>query len=115
MRQERDGWGELKVFGLRYRSFVPSWGLHPGLGAQTPVQLLMRHRRDTADYVVTLHEWHPDNIAYAGLPEDLTAASQRRAERITLEVLPRDFALVPQSAPDHGLSPFCLDLRCFSC
>jgi len=115
MRQERDGRGPLKVFGLRYRSFVPGWGLHPALGAQAPVQLLLRHRAHADDYLVTLHEWRPDGEAYPGIPENLADASRRRAERITLEILPRDLDLAPRSAPAHGLSPFCLDLRALSC
>ncbi|MFZ0107494.1 MAG: transglutaminase family protein [Thiobacillus sp.] len=115
MRQERDSRGALKVFGLRYRSFVPGWGLHPALGAQAPVQLLLRHRAHADDYLVTLHEWRPDGEAYPGIPENLADASRRRAERITLEILPRDPDLAPRSAPAHGLGPFCLDLRTLSC
>jgi len=115
MRQERDARGALKVFGLRYRSFVPGWGLHPALGAQAPVQLLLRHPDHAADYAITLHEWRPDGEAYAGMPADLAEASQRRADRLTLEVLPHDPALAQRSASAHCLSPFCLDLRCLSC
>jgi uncharacterized protein (DUF2126 family) len=115
MRQERDSCGPLKVFGLRYRSFVPGWGLHPGLGAQSPVQLLLRHPDHAADYLVTLHEWRTDGEAYAGMPEDLADASQRRADRLILEILPRDPAIAPRSVPARGLSHFCLDLRALSC
>jgi uncharacterized protein (DUF2126 family) len=115
MRHERDAQGELQVFGLRYRSFVPRWGLHPALSAQAPVRLLLRHPGHTADYLVTLHEWHPDGDAYPGLPEDLAAASQRRANRVALEVVPRDPAFDMRSAPAYGLNPYCLDLRCLSC
>jgi uncharacterized protein (DUF2126 family) len=115
MRQERDGRGPLKVFGLRYRSFVPGWGLHPALGAQSPVQLLLRHPDHASDHVVTLHEWRSDGEAYAGMPKDLAEASQRRADRIVLDVLPRDPAHSPRTAPAHGLTPFCLDLRALSC
>jgi uncharacterized protein (DUF2126 family) len=114
MRLERDAHGALKVFGLRYRGFVPGWGLHPALGAQAPVQLLLRHPDHAADYLVTLHEWRADGEAYDGLPADMAEASQRRAERVVLEVLPRDPALAPRPAPAHGLSPFCLDLRCLA-
>ncbi len=112
MRHERDGQGALQVFGLRYRSFIPTWGLHPTLGVQAPVRLVLRHPDHPEDYLVTLHEWHPDGVAYPGLPLDLAAASQRRAERVTLEVVPRDSTCAQRSAPAHGLSPFCLDLRC---
>jgi len=115
MRQERDSRGPLKVFGLRYRSFVPGWGLHPGLGAQSQVQLLLRHPDHAADYLVTLHEWRTDGEAYAGMPEGLADASQRRADRLILEILPRDPAIAPRSVPARGLSHFCLDLRALSC
>jgi len=111
MRHEIDGAGELLVFGVRYRSFDPSWGLHPGLAAQAPVRLLLRHPVHPMDYQVTLHEWRPDGSAYPGLPEDLAAASQRRAERVALEVGPRDPGFTQRAAPDHGLGAFCLDLR----
>ena len=114
MRLERDAHGPLKVFGLRYRSFVPGWGLHPALGAQAPLQLMLRHPAHAADYLVTLHEWRPDGEAYAGMPEDLDEASQRRGERVVLDILPGDLSLVPRAAPAHGLSPFCLDLRALS-
>jgi uncharacterized protein (DUF2126 family) len=111
MRMESDEAGELQVFGVRYRSFVPAWGLHPALDAQTPVRLLLRHPGHAMDYQVTLHEWQPDGGAYAGLPEDLAVASQRRAERVTLEVVPRDAGFTPRAAPEPGLGPYCLDLR----
>jgi len=112
MRHEIDGLGELQVFGVRYRSFAPTWGLHPTLAPQAPVRLLLRHPGQPMDYRVTLHEWHPDGGAYPGLPEDLAEADRRRAERVALEVVPRDPGFIQRAAPDHGLSPFCLDLRC---
>lgn len=111
MRHERDGAGELQVFGVRYRSFVPTWGLHPALAAQAPVRLLLRHPGHPMDYRITLHEWRPDGGAYAGLPDDLAEASQRRAERVALEVVPRDPGHTRRAAPDRALGPFCLDLR----
>jgi uncharacterized protein (DUF2126 family) len=112
MRCETDAQGELQVFALRYRSFVPTWGLHPALPAQAPVHLLLRHPGQAMDYRVSLHEWQPDGSAYAGLPEDLAAASQRRAARVALEVVPRDALYAPKTAPGHGLGSYCLDLRC---
>jgi len=45
----------------------------------------------------------------------LAAASQRRADRVTLDVVPRDPAFGLRPAPSHGLGPYCLDLRCLSC
>jgi uncharacterized protein (DUF2126 family) len=114
MRWERDGRGPVKVFGLRYRSFVPAWGLHPALGTQTPVQLLLRHPEQATDHLVTLHEWQPGGGIYPGLPLDLADAAQRRAERITVDVLPPTPEPVSRSAPAQGLDPFCLDLRCLA-
>ncbi len=112
MRRERDAAGPLKVFGLRYRGFVPGWGLHPTLGAQTPVRLLLRHADCAQDHVVTLHEWRPDGEAYAGLPGSLAEAGRRRAERLVLEVQPPDPEREVLRAGDApGLGDFCLDLR----
>ena len=64
-----------------------------------------------ADYLVTLHEWHPDGSAYPGLPEDLTAASQRRADRITLEVVAHAAEFAVRRSPPYGHDAYCLDLR----
>jgi hypothetical protein len=88
-----------------------STGLHPTLGAQVPVRLLLRHPGRPADYLVTLHEWHPDGSAYPGLPEDLTAASQRRADRITLEVVAHAAEFAVRRSPPYGHDAYCLDLR----
>jgi uncharacterized protein (DUF2126 family) len=112
MRFETDAHGELQVFALRYRSFVPTWGLHPTLPAQAPVHLLLRHPEQAMDYQVSLHEWQPDGSAYAGLPEDLAQASQRRAARVALQVVPREAFSTPRAAPEHGLGAYGLDLRC---
>jgi hypothetical protein len=99
------------VFGLRYRGFVPAWGLHPALSAQTPLRLVLRHPGRALNYLVSLHEWRPDAGAYAGLPETPEAAGAHRAERITLDVLPTGAGWVAPSRPSRGLGPFCLDLR----
>lgn len=115
LRQERDELGPLKVFGLRYRSYVPAWGLHPALGTQTPVQLLLRHPAESADRLVTLHEWRPGGGAYEGVPQDLDEARGRRQERLTLDVLPRAPGTDSRPGPVGGLDPFCLDLRCLAC
>jgi uncharacterized protein (DUF2126 family) len=110
MRPEQDELGALKVYGLRYRSFVPTWGLHPALGAQTPVSLLLRHPAQDIDHGVTLHEWPPAGEAYDGLPQDLAEARRRRAERAVVQVVPRTAAAAtPARAALAG--PYCLDLR----
>ncbi len=111
MRPELDARGELQVFGLRYRSFVPALGLHPALGVQAPIRLRLRHPEQARDHLVTLHEWHPEGEAYAGLPEDLAEACRRRGERVTVRALARDSALTMRPAPARGLGSYCLDLR----
>jgi len=114
MRQERDASGELQVFGLRYRRFVPQRGLHPMLVALDPVQLILRRPDQPTDYRVTLHEWHPAGTAYDGLPQHLADAGQRRAERLVVERLPRDEGVAAQPPPLRGLSAYGFDLRWLS-
>ncbi len=109
LRQEHDGRGDAAVYGLRYRSFVPSWGLHPTLGSQMPLCLRLRHPREEHDRLLTLHEWHPRGEAYPGLPNDKTEAARRRAQRLHLELVPRAAGGARQPAPD--LPAYCLDLR----
>ena len=111
MRPERDAQGALKIYGLRYRSFVPAWGLHPALGAQVPVRLVLSHPDLPQCHEVTLHEWRPDGEAYAGLPADLAEAAARRRERITLRDLSPDCVTTMASNGLAGLGPYFLDLR----
>jgi len=117
LRTEQDSVGALKVFGIRYASFVPLSGLHPTLAAPTPLTLVLRHAKHPTEYLVTLHEWQPDGQAYPGLPLDLNEARQRRAARITVEAVNRQ---APASASTHGtvvrpshkgLTPYSLDRR----
>ena len=80
--------------------------------------LTLRHLNHPTQYVVTLHEWHPEGQAYAGLPTDLNDARERRAARMT--VLAQDRPLPPAALaeanpaplpPNQGLTDYCLDLR----
>ncbi|HSQ70823.1 MAG TPA: transglutaminase family protein, partial [Rubrivivax sp.] len=112
LRREHDALGEVAVFGLRYRSFVPMRGLHPMLGAQVPVQLLLHHPSLLTDHCVSLHEWQPAGEAYDGLPQDLAEASRRRAERLTVVNVARELRPTAPPQPTQGLSPYALDLRC---
>jgi uncharacterized protein (DUF2126 family) len=115
-RGDRDG-RELKVFGVRYTSFVPRAGLHPLLQVQSPLTLTLRHGIDQTQFVFKLHEWHPAGQAYPGLPKDLHDARDRRSERMTVVAEDRPQRSpagepstgLPQSGP--GLTPYCLDLR----
>jgi uncharacterized protein (DUF2126 family) len=117
MRDECDNQGELKVFGVRYGSFVPRSGLHPTRKVQAPLTLTLRHPDHPAQYLVQLHEWHPEGEAYPGLPKDLNEARERRSERMT--VIREDCTWQPDPLqtsidqyPDQpGLTNYSLDLR----
>lgn len=111
MREEHDGLGPLRVFGLRYRSFTPMLGVHPTLGAQSPVRVELRHPTRHAAVVLTLHEWRPDSGGYPGLPRDAAEAAERRQARLTLEGLPPGEEAAPRLPPQGSLSPWFLDLR----
>ena len=112
LRREQDGRGDAAVYGLRYRTFVPTWGLHPTLGSQTPLCLRLSHPAQDHDRLLTLHEWHPRGEAYPGLPIDKNEAARRRVQRLSLELVPRSAQAAGQPAPD--LPPYCLDLRAAS-
>ncbi len=113
LRAECDHRGERRVGGLRYRSFVPTWSLHPALAAQTPVRLLLRHAQSGSSQVVTLHEWRADGGAYDGLPRGLDDARQRRCERVTVRPAgAADELAAETTASRHALGGYHLDLRC---
>lgn len=99
LADERDADGPLRVGGLRYRAFVPQWGLHPTLPSQAPLHLDLKHP-DHGDWRLTWHEWRPDGCAYPGLPGDLDDAARRRAERAVLA--PRDAGSARREAIDAG-------------
>jgi uncharacterized protein (DUF2126 family) len=111
MRRERDESGPLSISGLRYRAFVPWIGLHPGLGAQTPIVLILLPSGGGAGVRCSLHDWQPEGHAYDGLPESIEEARRRIAERFVVEeVAPGELpgALTP---PVEAVSDCCLDLR----
>jgi uncharacterized protein (DUF2126 family) len=110
LRQERDESGSLGVLGLRYRSFVPWIGLHPGLQAQVPIQLTLISPGTRRALRITLHEWQPESKPYDGLPIDLEEALYRREERFVMDEIPFQKVDI-QEPPAHALSDHCLDLR----
>jgi uncharacterized protein (DUF2126 family) len=120
LRPEHDLRGELKVFGVRYSSFSPRSGLHPTLEVQAPLTLKLRHPSHTTEYVIKLHEWHPEGEAYPGLPADMNDARARRAARITVlsqerQERPAQASTNPPSADTLpsglGLTAYSLDRR----
>lgn len=110
MRSEATAEGAARVFGVRYRSFVPLRGLHPTLPAESCITLTVAHPSGAALRTV-LHPWRPSGAPYAGLPRDLREAAARRAERALTEEVDAAGLPVAQEAGRHALTAHCLDLR----
>jgi uncharacterized protein (DUF2126 family) len=107
---EREG-RPVKVFGVRYRSFVPWQGLHPTLGARDRLRLVLHSASVEEACELTWHEWRPAEGPYPGLPQDRDDARARRAERLVSRLSPRVALRPALAAPEGGLMPWCLDLR----
>ena len=92
---------------VRYRAFRPSPGLHPGLGAEDPLELTWEHRGTRTG--VRLHAWKPDGGPYADLPRDADDAARRRRAR----VVPLDESASPSLRPAPPIATMhpTLDLR----
>ncbi len=110
LRSERLGDKPVYLMGLRYRSFMPWSGLHPAIGAEKNVNIILQHASGEA-VRVTLHSWRPDGEAYPGLPKDLAEAAARRAERFVVERLQGASLPFAPAAPARVLTPYCVDLR----
>jgi uncharacterized protein (DUF2126 family) len=111
LRVETDPRGPVRLFGVRYRRFEPQHGLHPTLGTQTPIRLLLVDPARAGAHEITLHEWAPDGSDYEGVPRDLASARGRRAARCVLRNLPAE-ALPPAIPAAPGALGDCtLDLR----
>jgi uncharacterized protein (DUF2126 family) len=110
-RLEQDAQGPAKVFGLRYRSFVPWQGLHPALPAQGPLSLTLWHPAHADALCVTLHDWRPSGGGYDGLPADLAEAAARRAERCVAEPASPPAPQMLRTPPPGALTSYALDLR----
>jgi uncharacterized protein (DUF2126 family) len=111
LRSEQDETGMVLISGLRYRAFVPWVGLHPGLGAQTPIVLYLLPPGAENGLRCTLHDWQPQGEPYDGLPADLNEAKRRIAERFVVEEITPDQAPDIVNPPREAVSDYCLDLR----
>jgi uncharacterized protein (DUF2126 family) len=112
LRETQNDLGALRIMGLRYRSFVPWIGLHPGIGKQSPVVLTLVPPAGRAQGVrITLHEWQPQAAPYDGLPLTLEEAERRRNERFVVEPVSIDAIPEALPPPSEALTDFCLDLR----
>ena len=111
LRSEQDETGAVLISGLRYRAFVPCAGLHPGLGAQTPIVLYLLPPGGGNGLRCTLHDWQPEGNPYEGLPDNLNEARRRIAERFVVEVITPNQAPEVFDPPNEAVSDYCLDLR----
>lgn len=100
----------VSLIGIRFRSFVPWSGLHPAIGAEKTVPIVLEHRSGSA-LRITLHPWRPNGEAYPGLPRDLADAASRRSERFVVEHLAGGAPAPVPSAPARVITPYCVDLR----
>jgi uncharacterized protein (DUF2126 family) len=111
VRCERDRQGQVLLFGLRYRGFIPWRGLHPTLGVQTPVEVMMR-RRDTGQaWRLALHEWKPEGGGYEGLPDSQDECRRRRQERLVVDFLDITPEPAYREPPPLAVNAYGLDLR----
>jgi hypothetical protein len=103
--------GPVRVVGLRYRSFVPSPGLHPTPEAQMPIRLVLNHPAEPEALEITLHEWRPDSAPYDGLPRDLAESEARRVERCVCRRLSLHEIAPALDPPPKALRDCLLDMR----
>jgi uncharacterized protein (DUF2126 family) len=106
------------IAGIRYRSFVPNPGFHPGLPAADPLRL--RWERGTGALSIDLHGWIPGGGVYEGLPESAEEAARRRDRRVVVREEKAEPALHARfparstatgAGPDLGNGAFTVDLR----
>jgi uncharacterized protein (DUF2126 family) len=111
LRQALDNGQDVRVMGVRYRSFEPWAGLHPGIGAQGPVVLHLIPPGSERGLRITLHDWQPQSLPYEGLPESLEEAQRRVRERFVVEEISREELPLALTPPDEAVTDYCLDLR----
>jgi uncharacterized protein (DUF2126 family) len=103
--------GACRLSGVRFRTFVPTLGLHPSVPALPRVDLTLMHLSRSETWRISVYNWRPDGSAYPGLPEDAADAARRRAERFVVERLTSTDVPAAKEPPKAALSPYCLDLR----
>ena len=111
LRLEQNQQETVKVTGLRYRNFQPAIGLHPGIASRNSITFVLACRGMDEAMEITYSEWHPQGLAYPGLPKDITDAEQRRGERFATRIIAFKGYDQIKSPPDSAVSDYCLDLR----
>ena len=105
-----DETGEIRITGMRFRTFVPFRGLHPTLPAQSPLTFTLTHPT-SGSWRVCLHEWHPGSEPYPGLPATIVEARSRRRQRCVIEKLDKPPARPKTRPPDEAIGDHIVDLR----
>ncbi|HVE82984.1 MAG TPA: transglutaminase family protein [Myxococcales bacterium] len=106
-RAGASGGQEVYVGAVRYRAWVPSPGLHPGLQPVDPLEVIWE--RGGEALAISLHGWIPGGGLYPGLPADAEEARRRRVERVAVRRgMPPPGAKRP---PPRGEGTLALDLR----
>ena len=95
------------VAAVRYRTFEPKPGLHPGLAKTSPVAFDWRRLGDAVS--VELHAWIPGGGIYEGLPHDADEAQRRRDARVLVTSSPAPTPVRRAQGTSHDI--VCLDLR----
>lgn len=115
LQEEQDSQGAIKVTGLRYRSFQPYIGLHPGIAPRNAITLMLAHPGLDDALEITYSEWHPKGLAYPGLPKDIEDAEQRTGERFCTRMISIKEFDQPKIPPESAVSDYCFDLRRLPC
>jgi uncharacterized protein (DUF2126 family) len=110
LRTEHLAGQAVHLIGIRFRSFVPWSGLHPAIGAEKTVPIVLEHRSGSV-LRITLFPWRPSGEAYPGLPDSLADAAVRRGERFVVEHLAGVSPSPVPVAPSYVSTPYCVDLR----
>jgi len=111
LREAQDQAGGVRIMGLRYRSFEPWAGLHPGIGAQGPIILTLLPPGGEKGLRIILHDWQPQGLPYNGLPESIAEARRRTQERFVVEEIQVAAFPNPVTPPGEAVTDYCLDLR----
>jgi uncharacterized protein (DUF2126 family) len=96
------------IAAVRYRTFEPKPGLHPGLSKTSPVLFDWRRLGDSV--AIELHAWIPGGGVYDGLPHDADEAQRRRDARVILTASPPPTP-VRRALETSSQDTVCLDLR----
>ncbi|MGR9046395.1 MAG: transglutaminase family protein [Gammaproteobacteria bacterium] len=111
LHREQQQQRPVQLIGLRYRNFVPTIGLHPGIPSRNSINLVLAHCGLNEALKITYSEWHPQGLAYPGLPKDMLDAEQRRHMRFSTKIIAFNGISQPKVPPDSAVTDYCIDLR----